>query len=163
MKHKFKVWDKERKEMRGAQCDGYTEDEIAQELQDYVLDSTGSLKKFVGVTTHKYIDIDNHNKEMEEVAPIYNGVRNHIPIFYTGLKDKNGKEIYEGDILHESGYPNRGMWCSIWDEAEAYWAACIHAPRCGGHGRNERLGGFHHLLTVIGNKYENPELLEGEG
>lgn len=77
---------------------------------------------------------------------------------YTGLKDKNGKEIYEGDIMRGK-YGKNG----IVKNYEIRWLIGHFAAV----DRNNITGDEHYypigLLEgeVIGNIYENPELLEG--
>ncbi len=68
---------------------------------------------------------------------------------YTGLKDKNDKEIYEGDILkgwlldYDTSssvveWSDSGWSPNIEGECEVYWDDC----------------------EIIGNIYENPELVK---
>ena len=66
---------------------------------------------------------------------------------FTGLKDKNGKEIFEGDIL---GKGEEKYEVNFQDGAFV-----IHTRHYGVKCLNE----FAHL-EVIGNIYENPELLK---
>lgn len=73
---------------------------------------------------------------------------------YTGLKDKNGREIYEGDLLgiqHKNDYEIAAV---LWGEGE--WLAGILALNA-----NLFMEGKAACdLEVVGNIYENPELLK---
>ena len=77
---------------------------------------------------------------------------------YTGLKDKNGKEIYEGDILEFGDYSiakyGRCLHTVYWNEEDAGF----YTRELG----FQKLGGFPIDVEgeVIGNIYENKELLE---
>lgn len=68
---------------------------------------------------------------------------------YTGLKDKNGKKIFEGDIV-KSKY---GVFKSKVEWNDSF---CGFFPFC-----NNDTGIFADECEVIGNIYENKELLEG--
>lgn len=79
----------------------------------------------------------------------------------TGLKDKNGVEIYCGDIVSVRNHPFQkteksgagieidGDYAISWNEGDLTW--------CAGNLLLARLKPY---VTVAGNIYENPELLE---
>ena len=67
---------------------------------------------------------------------------------YTGLKDKNGKEIYEGDILQMDTPSGRKFYLVV------QWK--VFLDRCGWDIGEESCK----FYEVIGNKFENPELLK---
>ena len=70
---------------------------------------------------------------------------------YTGLKDKNGVEIYEGDIVRHA--TDEGVYKVIFEDGGFYVKNLFEYDF---QPINE------YPLEVIGNIYENPELLERE-
>jgi len=67
----------------------------------------------------------------------------------TGLKDKNGKEIFEGDIFSDED----GTFQVWWNEKVGVWAISDS------DGIAEWLSDYAESYEIIGNIYENPELL----
>ena len=86
-----------------------------------------------------------------------------IPLQYTGLKDKNGKEIYEGDILEND---NGIIYTVVWiEQISGFYLQQPNTHRgkeiiscAASKVANEPMLLFKE--AIIGNIYENPELLE---
>lgn len=83
---------------------------------------------------------------------------------YTGLKDKNGKKIFEGDILLRKSGQFESIVLVKWGKVEFSF---LYKSRYDGkirkgkwtRGTYQGLDGY---AEVIGNIYNNPELLEEE-
>lgn len=119
--------------------------------------------------------VDGRRKLENEIdTPFFNPMygeelnqENHILMQYTGLQDKNGREIYEGDILM-----NQEWW---WGPGFVYFHVGEVGPCRGENVMNYILsknisdplkGASHNLwngreVEVLGNIYENPELIPG--
>lgn len=137
---KFRAWDK-------AKCvmitDPFSWGDVREDLID---DETGQLKP-------------NSDSSRYEITQ------------FTGLKDKNGVEVCEGDVLSGLAYPfqdeGRYNYHGVVEWLEAGFCRtlrCVSPDKRGisdgvaeGLDRDEV-----EVLEVIGNIYENPELLEAD-
>lgn len=135
--YKFRVWDTENKEMLKV-----------QELDFKDTFYGGRLS----IRTDQYND--------------YFDIEDMILMQYTGLKDKNGKEIYEGDIVKVKLYKGEEEKYFI-GKVEYFGSNFIVDADNNSEYHIYDLDGFgidyrYNLedCEVIGNIYDNPELLE---
>lgn len=110
----------------------------------YMLDASyGNWVSFDGVP---YTEADRYNTPNIEVQK----AKGYILMQYTGLKDKNGKEIFQSDILKDSGGHH---WVVEWNEDHAFFGLrSIKIENSVDPIDNQN-------MWIVGNIYENPELL----
>ena len=76
---------------------------------------------------------------------------------YTGLKNFNGKEIYEGDIVRAVGFSN---WIGVAKYSDKNQAFVFECTDKNYRGNIVFMSQFDQGFKILGNIYENPELLE---
>lgn len=127
-------------------------------------DRKGSEEMFYNVGYHPTIlefhTFDGHDKNNGGITVCPEAIGYHI-MQYTGLKDKNGKEIYEGDILsfRKLKYKVFGVAGGFAINSCQDDISKEHTPffECIGDVQNASY--IEQNCEVIGNIYENPELL----
>ena len=101
------------------------------------------------------------------------GMRNNVPVMeevipetvgqYTGLKDKNGKKIFEGDICEVTVFTCEGedkhFLCEVCFEYHSF--IFRNLKRSNFDIPFSDIYDFSTDVEIIGNIYDNPELLKG--
>ncbi len=126
---KFRAWDKKEKKIY-----------YGDEGEEYLISI--SLNEGIDEVT-KVVDSKWLNRKEDDF----------ILMQYTGLKDKNGKEIYEGDIVVWPHLDSRGYHEIYYNQEEVHYFA---RPLVEYNETESYLDSTH--MEIIGNIYENPEL-----
>ena len=133
MKHKFRAWDRTTNQMRG--CYGFNE----MEQEVYVCS----------------VADDEFNGRPKTVHALKRSFDEVVVMQFTGLKDKDGVEVYFNDVVEDE----HGHRYEVVLEGDCLRCNGIRKIR-GGHKPKNRWFGID--LEIIGNRFENPKLLEKE-
>jgi len=111
---------------------------------------------------HEMIDGDSWFFGQDELEPFVDTVERAYEYYdlmqYTGLKDKHGVEIYEGDLIRAQG-DSAINYEVYWDEGAFQYRLCPTHIKDKQFDKT-RLLGFAKLGKIIGNIYEHSHLLD---
>ena len=147
---KFKIWDRQANRWAENDCSLHC-------CSNWQIDPfTGQLTDFVSA-----LDSDEVTRYNADPAPDYywkdgqivNEPR-YVLVQFAGIKDKNGKEIYEGDILKLNELNYEVMYVDGQYIATCPYYNKHHWPKFEHFARESR------CAEVAGNIFENPELLK---
>lgn len=130
---KFRVWDKKKNSFNSA-------------IDFWAIDEFGDLRECGDERYYQW--------------NIYVNEKDYIVEQCTGLKDKNGQLIYEGDVVAYSFFDDDDFdkpenLLIVWDKIDAKFHTSLNC-----YYGTDPLKSSDMSLTVIGNIHENPELLE---
>lgn len=110
---------------------------------------------------HSFLGIEGPHVTVDGWCDNFEVGKQAVLMQSTGMKDKNGVEIFEGDVVSVRNHPFQkteksgagieidGDYAISWNEGDLTW--------CAGNLLLARLKPY---VTVAGNVWENPELLE---
>jgi uncharacterized phage protein (TIGR01671 family) len=101
----------------------------------------------------------NPDKEERWSKGVFSNGFEYIRNQYTGLKDKDGKEIYNKDIL-ERIILSSDKKTEYKDYAYVFFKDGAFLLRWNDNAET-KISGFVNQMTVIGNIYSNPDLIKG--
>lgn len=110
-------------------------------------------------TVGEFINVHSGSKSLSEIYP----ADKFIPLQFTGLRDKNGVEVYEGDITAKTTFNGEEyrLVSQVVYNAPGFCLKFISGNEKAENGLGSGLFAFpNNVGEVIGNIYENPELLE---
>lgn len=121
------------------------------------------VQSHIGLMANGTLVWHHNNEEVLDAL----GIR-YVIQFYINLEDKKGDEIYEGDIVKVTWNNLPEVYQIAWGGHWKYTGFGIHGPRKNKWSENapdfvwEILGPLHVSgIKVIGNIYENEEMLDG--
>lgn len=154
---KFRAWDSE------AECFVYSD----QQYDDYFFEFVNGVLVGFSVDVVPATSSEPPDLESRELKPVMQ---------YTGLSDRNGKEIYEGDVVRcaiKGGntyigpikyFQDFGIFGVAMCKPFKYLSADANRP-LGSSGSSTTYKAYnwhsYKSIEVIGNIYENPELADG--
>lgn len=108
------------------------------------------------MSTVDRIYFDTEGVQLRDGSGLYwRNFRNIVLMQSTGLKDKNGVEIFEGDALKNNDYPNQTFICKHSRLQASFQAESLNGLLTLSFWKDEERD-----WQVLGNIYKNPELAE---
>lgn len=148
-RHKFKVWNKKEKVMITG-----SDSVLTSSDEGYRISQEGILQK--------YWPYQDWPEGCHEPGFCDCWDETEMILHSTGLRDKNGELIFEGDIVKMRVLEAVRLFSVYWQDTESKFVIQSPTENHSAWNLTQNSIGLASIFEIIGNRYEEPGLLEGE-